>query len=62
MTFRELIHNALEKWRVVPMAFVFIAIIVGIVSLTIFKIIRKKKLPSKNFTPFDDITEGRTEE
>ncbi|MEH7387190.1 FeoB-associated Cys-rich membrane protein [Bacillus sp. JJ1521] len=43
------------------MTFVFLAIIVGAVSLSIFKAIRKKKLPSNNYTPFDDITEGRTE-
>ncbi|MCC3356073.1 FeoB-associated Cys-rich membrane protein [Bacillus sp. REN16] len=44
------------------MIYIFLAIIVGAVSLSIFKIIRKKKLPSNEFTPFDDITMGRTEE
>ncbi len=42
------------------MAYIFSAIIVVAVVLMIIKIIRKRKLPSNNYTPFDDITEGKT--
>ncbi|MFS0821870.1 hypothetical protein [Bacillus sp. 1P02SD] len=44
------------------MIYVFLAIIVGAVSLSIFKAVRKKKMPSNEYTPFDDITMGRTED
>ncbi|MDR4889730.1 hypothetical protein RGU12_19745 [Fredinandcohnia sp. QZ13] len=44
------------------MTFVFLAIIVVAVSLSIFKAVRKKQMPSNEYTPFDDVTMGRTED
>ncbi|MEH7121894.1 hypothetical protein V7127_01470 [Bacillus sp. JJ1773] len=44
------------------MAYVFSAIIVLAVVLMIFKVIRNRKLPSNNYTPFDDIAEGKSGE
>ncbi|MEH7346688.1 hypothetical protein V7122_22835 [Bacillus sp. JJ1532] len=44
------------------MAYIFSAIIMLALAFTIYKITRKRKLPSNNYTPFDDITEGKSGE
>lgn len=36
-------------------------VFVGLISLIVFRAIRMKKLPENNYTPFDDITEGRVD-
>jgi hypothetical protein len=41
------------------MGYFFTAIVLFVVFYSIFKIIRNGKLPSSNFTPFDDLTEGK---
>ena len=33
-------------------------IVIGLLY-TFWKVLKKKKMPSNNYTPFDDITEGR---
>lgn len=43
------------------MAYFIIAIIVFAVGFSIFKALRKRKLPSNNYTPFDDITMGKAD-
>ncbi|MGM0837994.1 MAG: hypothetical protein ACQEV7_17800 [Bacillota bacterium] len=43
------------------MAYLFIAFLVLAVGYSIFKAIRKRKLPSNNYTPFDDITMGKSD-
>lgn len=43
------------------MEYFFIAFVVFGVSFSIFKTIRKRKLPSNNYTPFDDITMGKSD-
>lgn len=44
------------------MAYFFIGFVVLVVGFSIIKAIRKRKLPSNNYTPFDDITMGKSEE
>lgn len=43
------------------MAYLFTAIVVFAVGYSIFKAIKKRKLPGNNYTPFDDITTGKSE-
>lgn len=43
------------------MAYFFIAFVVLAVGFSIFKAVRKRKLPSNNYTPFDDITMGKAD-
>ncbi|WP_156324621.1 FeoB-associated Cys-rich membrane protein [Bacillus sp. FJAT-27245] len=43
------------------MAYLFIAIVVLVVGTVIFKMIRNRKLPSNNYTPFDDLTTGKVD-
>ncbi|WP_223701758.1 hypothetical protein [Sutcliffiella deserti] len=43
------------------MAYFFIGFVVLVVGFSIFKAIRKRKLPSNNYTPFDDITMGKSD-
>ncbi|CEG28799.1 DUF3951 domain-containing protein [Bacillus sp. B-jedd] len=42
------------------MAYLFLAIVVGAVGITLFKMMRKRNVPDNHYTPFDDVTEGRT--
>lgn len=39
------------------MEYIFLLIVVGILLFTIFRILRKRSLPSNRYTPFDDITQ-----
>jgi hypothetical protein len=41
------------------MGYILIAIILSVVFYSIYKIITSGKLPSNNYTPFDDIAEGK---
>lgn len=43
------------------MAYFFIAFVVLAVGFSIFKAVRKRKLPSNNYTPFDSITMGKSD-
>ncbi|WP_160118438.1 hypothetical protein [Bacillus sp. V59.32b] len=43
------------------MVYLFNAIVVFAVGYSIFKMIRTRKLPSNNYTPYDDITMGKSE-
>jgi hypothetical protein len=43
------------------MAYFFIAFVVLAVGFSIYKVIRKRKFPSNNYTPFDDITMGKSD-
>lgn len=43
------------------MAYIFIAVVVFAVSFAIVKAIRKRRLPSNNYTPFDDLEMGRSD-
>lgn len=43
------------------MGYILIAIVLSIVFYSIYKIITSGKLPSNNYTPFDDIAEGKVE-
>ncbi|MED4456340.1 DUF3951 domain-containing protein [Metabacillus fastidiosus] len=42
------------------MAYLFIAIVVLTIAYIVFKAIKKRKLPSNEYTPFDDITSGKS--
>ncbi|WP_449537673.1 FeoB-associated Cys-rich membrane protein [Ferdinandcohnia sp. Marseille-Q9671] len=44
------------------MTIVFLAIVVGVVSFSVIKLVRKKRLPSNTYTPFDDMTMGKRDE
>lgn len=41
------------------MAYLLIAVVVLVVGMITFKKIRKGKLPSNSYTPYDDITTGK---
>ncbi|CAM4118776.1 hypothetical protein [Mesobacillus thioparans] len=41
------------------MGYVFTFIVLFVVFYLIFKVIRSGKLPSNNYTPYDDLTEGK---
>jgi hypothetical protein len=43
------------------MGYIFTAIILFAVFYSIYKVIRSGKLPSNNYTPFDDIAEGKVD-
>ncbi|MFB7303211.1 hypothetical protein [Heyndrickxia sporothermodurans] len=43
------------------MVYLFIFFIVLIVGMIIVKAMRKRKLPSNRYTPFDDIISGKSE-
>ncbi|WP_339148525.1 MULTISPECIES: hypothetical protein [unclassified Sutcliffiella] len=43
------------------MAYIFIGVVVFAVSFSIIKAIKKRKLPSNNYTPFEDIEMGRSD-
>ena len=43
------------------MGYVLTVIVLFVVFYLIFKIIRSGKLPSNNYTPFDDLVEGKAE-
>ncbi|WP_239582787.1 DUF3951 domain-containing protein [Bacillus tianshenii] len=45
----------------INVTYFFIGFIVLAVGFAIFKVIRKRKLPSNNYTPFDDITMGKSD-
>ncbi|WP_176483701.1 MULTISPECIES: hypothetical protein [Bacillus] len=40
-------------------AILFPTVIVIVLLYSFWKVKKKRKLPSNNYTPFDDITEGR---
>ncbi|MEW8969106.1 hypothetical protein [Mesobacillus jeotgali] len=44
------------------MGYVFTAIVLFVVFYSIYKIITSGKLPSNNYTPFDDLAEGKKKE
>ncbi|MGV2940208.1 hypothetical protein AB5I83_11495 [Mesobacillus sp. LC4] len=44
------------------MGYVFTAIVLFVVFYSIFKMIRSGKMPSNNYTPFDDLAEGKKKE
>ena len=41
------------------MGYILTAIVLSVVFYSIYKIITSGKLPSNNYTPFDDLTEGK---
>ncbi len=43
------------------MAYIFIGLVVFVVCFSIFKAIKKRRLPSNNYTPFDDIERGKAD-
>jgi hypothetical protein len=43
------------------MGYVITAIVLIAVFYSIYKVIRYGKLPSNNYTPFDDLTEGKAD-
>ncbi|MFT9596836.1 hypothetical protein LC048_17190 [Mesobacillus subterraneus] len=43
------------------MGYILTAIVLSVVFYSIYKIITSGKLPSNNYTPFDDITEGKVD-
>lgn len=43
------------------MTYLFTVIVVFAVGCSIFKAIRKQKLPTNSYTPFDNITTGKSE-
>ncbi len=45
----------------VIMAYFFTGVLVFTIGFAVFKAIRKRKLPSNEYTPFDDITSGKSE-
>lgn len=44
------------------MGYVFTAIVLFVVFYSIFNMIRSGKMPSNNYTPFDDLAEGKKKE
>jgi len=47
------------KRRLGDMGYVFTAIVLFVVFYSIYRIITSGKLPSNNYTPFDDLAEGK---
>ncbi|MEH7887323.1 hypothetical protein V7654_23860 [Bacillus sp. JJ1609] len=43
------------------MGYFLIAVVLLVVFYSVFKIIKKGKLPSNEYTPFDDLTEGKSD-
>ncbi|MGG4505451.1 hypothetical protein ABEP00_06945 [Heyndrickxia sporothermodurans] len=43
------------------MVYLFIFFVVLIVGLIIVKAVRKRKLPNNHYTPYDDITIGKSD-
>ena len=43
------------------MGYILTAIVLSVVFYSIYKIITSGKLPSNNYTPFDDLTEGKVD-
>lgn len=43
------------------MVYVLLSIVLIVVFYSIYKIVKKGKLPSNEYTPFDDLTEGKTD-
>lgn len=43
------------------MGYIFMFIVLFVVFYIIFKIIRSGNLPSNNYTPFDDLVEGKVD-
>ncbi|MBS4174396.1 OadG family protein [Bacillus sp. FJAT-49736] len=41
------------------MGYVFLALIIIVIGFTLFKMIKKKSLPSNQYTPYDDIMFGK---
>jgi len=41
--------------------FFLIAVVLVVVLFSVIKIIKKGKLPSNEYTPFDDLTEGNSD-
>ncbi|MGD6853902.1 DUF3951 domain-containing protein [Bacillus infantis] len=39
------------------MGYAFLLFVVGIIIFTIFRIFKKRSLPSNRYTPYDDITQ-----
>jgi hypothetical protein len=61
MDFRDLNKFTLLRKGVYFMAYIFIGVVVFAVSFSIIKAIKKRKLPSNNYTPFEDIEMGRSD-
>ncbi|WP_158587395.1 hypothetical protein [Neobacillus notoginsengisoli] len=43
------------------MGYLFIAVVVICVGVALYKAKSKRKFPSNDYTPFDDITSGRSD-
>lgn len=43
------------------MEYIFLVFIIGAVAFITYKSLKRKQFPSNNYTPFDDLMEGKKE-